>query len=348
MLGIYESRANRELKKFLFRQRVRKSYASVRSWLNRTVSVLVISHDTAEPPRALAMKIKTLLFVVGFSVSVIVGGAVSLSANRILRTSLQKEQDLHQEAVQSYDELRDTLNGYLVDLRRYSEQINATLVDVAPAIPVSDLPDFHDTSEIAQLSAARTLLKKDLAVTTQLNSFFATTKPFLFSIPSLWPIKSGAGMITMPFGINLHPFTGKPYLHSGTDITTFRPGEPIVATADGRVDYAGYATDLGNYVVISHAFGFYTVYGHFQNIAVRTGMKVKRGQVIGFMGNTGLSTGPHLHYEVRNRGETLDPSAYLAVGRTSSAIADLPTNYKTAIGGSYESSGAASSPGSSK
>lgn len=348
MLGIYESRASRELKKFLFRQRVRKSYISVRTWLNRTISILIVSHDTAEAPKTLAMKVKTLLFVVGFSVSILVSGIISIGINRELRVSLQEEQYLHQGVAQDYEVLRDTLNSYLVDLRKYSEQINATLIDVAPAIPVIDLPDFYDTSEVAQLEAARVLLKRDLAVTTQLNSFFATTKPFLFSIPSLWPVKSGAGMITMPFGINLHPFTGKPYLHSGTDITTFRPGEPIVATADGRVDYAGYATDLGNYVVISHAFGFYTVYGHFQNIAVRTGMKVKRGQVIGFMGNTGLSTGPHLHYEVRNRGETLDPAAYLAVGRTSSAMADLPTNYKTAIGGSYESSGAASSPGSSK
>lgn len=226
------------------------------------------------------MKVKTLLLVAGLSISILVGGAFAFRANMILQSSLQAERVEQQRILQDYNNLRSTLNLYLHDLRAYSKQIDSALVDVAPAVPSSDLLDFHDTSELAQLTTARILLQRDLEVTAQLNDFFKITRPFLFNIPSLWPIKSGGGVITMQYGLNLNPFSGQPYIHSGVDITTFRAGEPVVATADGTVAYAGYSSNLGNHVVIIHAYGFHTVYGHFQVVAVHIGQKVSRGWVV--------------------------------------------------------------------
>ena len=91
MLGLYDSRANRELKEFLFRHKVKEYYSSVRAWLNYTISVLIVSHDTSRAPKALTMKVKTLLLVVGFSVSILLGGALSLGQNKLLKSSLQAE-----------------------------------------------------------------------------------------------------------------------------------------------------------------------------------------------------------------------------------------------------------------
>ncbi|OAQ20563.1 M23 family metallopeptidase [Thermosulfurimonas dismutans] len=118
------------------------------------------------------------------------------------------------------------------------------------------------------------------------------------------------GYISSRYGRRKDPFTGKPAFHTGIDIVSY-PGTPIRATADGKVIYAGNHSGYGKVVVIRHGFGYSTLYGHLKKIKVRAGQKVKRGQVIGYLGNTGRSTGPHLHYEIRRYGRYLNPSKYL-------------------------------------
>lgn len=99
--------------------------------------------------------------------------------------------------------------------------------------------------------------------------------------------------------------------HGGYDIAG-RNGTPIVATADGTVVFAGWAGSYGNMVEIEHAYGWTTVYGHCSKLAVRAGDRVKAGEVVGFVGSTGKSTGPHVHYEVRVNGRAVNPYYYLA------------------------------------
>ena len=118
------------------------------------------------------------------------------------------------------------------------------------------------------------------------------------------------GYISSHFGRRKDPFTGKPAFHTGIDIVGY-PGTPVKATADGKVIYAGNHSGYGKVVVIRHGFGYSTLYGHLKKIEVRAGQKVKRGQIIGYLGNTGRSTGPHLHYEVRRYGRYLNPSRYI-------------------------------------
>ncbi|MGA9938362.1 MAG: M23 family metallopeptidase, partial [Candidatus Acidiferrales bacterium] len=144
-------------------------------------------------------------------------------------------------------------------------------------------------------------------------------------VPSLWPV---VGAITGHFGERLDPFSGEGAFHSGLDIASHY-GDEIRATADGDVTQAGLCSGYGRLIVIDHGFGVSTWYGHLSGFNVQVGMHVKRGDVIGYEGNSGRSTGPHLHYEVRINNTPVDPWRFLknisptaTVGATTTA----PTN----------------------
>ena len=114
------------------------------------------------------------------------------------------------------------------------------------------------------------------------------------------------GRMTSPFGGRFHPILGYMRFHKGVDLAASE-GTPIVAAADGRILSAGWAGGYGRAVVISHAGGIETRYGHMSRLAAYAGEVVRRGQVIGYVGSTGLSTGPHLHFEVTRNGQPVNP-----------------------------------------
>jgi len=121
--------------------------------------------------------------------------------------------------------------------------------------------------------------------------------------PSIWPAH---GWLTGTFGGRSDPFTGEPGYHQGLDIATER-GRPVYATADGIVDSASFTGDYGNLLVLKHDFGLSTRYGHLSQFKVKIGGRVKRGDVIGYVGSTGRSTGAHLHYEILVNGKLINP-----------------------------------------
>lgn len=114
------------------------------------------------------------------------------------------------------------------------------------------------------------------------------------------------------FGMRNHPVTGKRKLHKGLDWSA-NLGTPVYATADGAVEYSGYhkSSGYGHLLILSHNFGFKTYYGHLQKRAVSSGSVVRKGQLIGYTGNSGISTGPHLHYEVRYLFKPLNPMPFV-------------------------------------
>ncbi len=124
------------------------------------------------------------------------------------------------------------------------------------------------------------------------------------------------GRITSTFGMRRHPILGYKRMHSGIDFGGGY-GAPIYAVTDGVVTIAGRHGGFGNYVKLSHAGGLGTGYGHMSRIAVRPGQRVARGQVIGYIGSTGLSTGPHLHYELYRNGRAVNPSSVTFVTRAA-------------------------------
>ena len=125
--------------------------------------------------------------------------------------------------------------------------------------------------------------------------------------PSLWPV---IGRVTSSFGEREDPFNGEGAFHAGIDIATSY-GSPIHAPADGFIEKAGPANGYGREMVVDHGQGITTIYGHLSGFAVAAGQQVKRGQVIGYVGSAGRSTGPHLHYEVRIRNTPVNPHRYL-------------------------------------
>ncbi len=118
---------------------------------------------------------------------------------------------------------------------------------------------------------------------------------------------------TSGFGIRIDPFLGRPAMHTGVDFRAAM-GDPVRATANGKVVSAGWAGGYGRMVEIDHGNGLSTRYGHLSEISVKAGDQVKIGQVIGAVGSTGRSTGPHLHYETRIDGEAVDPQKFLRAG----------------------------------
>ena len=122
------------------------------------------------------------------------------------------------------------------------------------------------------------------------------------------------GRVTSGYGMRRHPILGYRRMHRGLDFKASY-GTPIYAAADGTVSMAGRNGGHGNYVRLNHGSGLQTGYSHMSRIAVSNGTRVRRGQVIGYVGSTGLSTGPHLHYEMYRGGRTVDPSSVRFVTR---------------------------------
>lgn len=122
-------------------------------------------------------------------------------------------------------------------------------------------------------------------------------------IPSIWPTR---GHLTSMFGMRIHPFTGEKKFHNGIDIAAIE-GTPVRAAANGEVITAEYNDIEGNHVVINHKNGYTTYYGRLQSFTVKKGDVVKKFDVIGYVGNTGRSTAPHLHYEIRLNHKPIDP-----------------------------------------
>ncbi|MGH7204838.1 MAG: M23 family metallopeptidase [Nitrospiraceae bacterium] len=125
--------------------------------------------------------------------------------------------------------------------------------------------------------------------------------------PSVWPVK---GWVTSGFGPRISPFTDKPAMHDGLDIGA-APNTPVHAPAAGRVTVVGFDPKMGHLVNLDHGYGVQTQYGHLSKALVKNGQRVKRGDVVGLVGSTGLSTGPHLHYMVKINSQAVNPRQYI-------------------------------------
>jgi murein DD-endopeptidase MepM/ murein hydrolase activator NlpD len=161
---------------------------------------------------------------------------------------------------------------------------------------------MHDQVELLE----RASFDKEQDFTSLLDQL-NEKKNLLACTPSIRPVK---GWISSSFGYRNSPFTGRRELHAALDIAN-REGTPIIAPADGVVTFAGKKGLYGNLVVIDHGYGLVTRYGHLKSADVNKGDKVKRGEVLGRMGSTGRSTGPHVHYEVRLNGLPVNPDNYI-------------------------------------
>ena len=161
---------------------------------------------------------------------------------------------------------------------------------------------FRD--DIDKMSFRSNRLERDLSV---LEQKFVAQSQLLSSTPSLAPVR---GILTDGFGGRHDPFTGEPGTHNAIDISS-AVGQPVRAPADGIVVKSEWEGGYGNVVYVSHGYGYSTRYGHLSGFSVRPGQRIKRGDIIGYVGSTGRSTGPHLHYEVRLNNNPVNPLEYI-------------------------------------
>lgn len=181
------------------------------------------------------------------------------------------------------------------DVRKLAE-----LLEVSPEQAVRDV----ERSMVDMIQAARERERRF----EEIKRYVRKRSTLLASRPTAWPVR---GWVSSGFGDRSNPVTGKGGFHSGVDIANDH-GTPVRATADGEVGFAGWEGGYGKLVVLHHGNGFSTYYGHLSEIKAGVGQKVSRGQVIGNMGATGNTTGPHLHYEIRLYGAAVDPMKYMA------------------------------------
>jgi murein DD-endopeptidase MepM/ murein hydrolase activator NlpD len=256
----------------------------------------------------------------------------SFNQVRSQREALQKdyrqlEQVAQQKEVQaaSLGSLASEVSA-LYGLRQNKLTKAAVAAANAVPVPVDTNGTFTDaayTESFDQLSSLRST-----ALSGRLTRAFVTGLSPLTSgdnwlnmadAPSLWPV---VGPITSSFGERQDPFNGEGAFHAGIDISTSF-GQPVRATADGVVLTAGLASGYGREVMVDHGHGIQTLYGHLSGFAVSTGQEVKRGQIIGYVGTSGRTTGPHLHYEVRIRNTPVNPHKYLRETMDQLASANL-------------------------
>ena len=167
-----------------------------------------------------------------------------------------------------------------------------------------------DTSFIGSLEIPDLVDELKITINTveEIKDYLRTQKDIYVATPKGYP---AAGHISSPYGKRKDPFTGEATFHSGIDISS-KPGSPVRATADGVVSHSGWSNRSGFVVVIEHGCGFSTLYAHNKSNTVKIGNRVKRGDIIGYVGSTGKSTGPHVHYEVWKDGKTVNAKKYVS------------------------------------
>lgn len=190
----------------------------------------------------------------------------------------------------------------LYGLKSQPTLVTATAEQIQDAEVTSSLDQLHALRTSALTGA--TMVGLTLGLTRN-----ATTADWIRAnaAPNLWPVE---GQVTGSFGERIDPFNGEGAFHSGVDIGS-NYGHPVIAPANGVVTYADFQGGYGKMIMLDHGHGISTRYGHLSGYAVATGQHVNRGDVIGYVGLSGRSTGPHLHYEVRINDTPVNPYKYL-------------------------------------
>ncbi|PWB63393.1 MAG: hypothetical protein C3F14_08200 [Deltaproteobacteria bacterium] len=172
---------------------------------------------------------------------------------------------------------------------------------------VLESADLADSGSL-DMEVLREQIQAATQSVSEIRTYLAEQKSVYLATPAGWPV---AGTLSSPYGYRSHPVYKSTRFHTGTDIS-ISPGSEVKATADGIVSFAGWTENSGIVVVVEHGRGFSTAYAHNRKALVRVGQRVVRGEPIALSGSTGVSTGPHVHYEIWKNGRHTDPAGYLA------------------------------------
>lgn len=302
--------------------------AKKRRWWNKFFTLMIIPHDTSRP-RTHKIHITTVLIILFIILGIISGSLIlyKISTNTFAKVKhletlkeLTEQQKIQLEEQKTQLKELENLKKKIKELENVEKKLKQILgikgsiptpKEKISAVPLNlktyNDPETFDTQR--KILEMKAILKEKEEALAYIEKEINRRKSLLAVTPSRWPTY---GLITSGYGWRIHPIFRRKAFHEGIDIVSFW-GAPVYATADGFVTYAGWKSGYGKIIEISHGRGISTAYAHLSSIRVNPGTYVKKGQLIGLVGSTGTSIGPHLHYEVRKNGVVVNPSPYLNV-----------------------------------
>ncbi len=261
------------------------------------ITIIFIPHTNKRPVRLKLPSIGIILVLlawISFTAYILAVGVTTRQYYEI-----KKRLDFYKE---QFNDLRTTIMTLKKEETRFKRLFSLETKE--------EILENLDTSDYGSIDIE--LLKKQIEKTMEtvgeIKDYLRQQRDIYFATPIGMPVDKG--YISSNFGWRKHPKNGKRLFHSGVDVAAW-PGTPVRATADGIVSFAGWSGGSGKLVVIEHGFGYTTCYAHNRKIVVKVGQKVKRGDIIAYVGSTGNTTGPHVHYEVWVDKKPVNPKPFL-------------------------------------
>ncbi len=277
------------------------------------------------------MRVKLLSFFGFIATALVTAFIIVALAFRFIPSPQAKIAEMRYEKVkQNYDDLVSQaamLQQEMASLEKRDNQVYRSIFEANPlpdsarAKLTEKKNEFQKITAINDEQLGNELAKTLNNISARINYQFASYNEIenliknqgqkLACIPAIQPVSNrDLDRIASGFGMRIDPVYGTAKMHKGLDFTAPQ-GTPIYATGNGTIEVAGQTGDgFGNHVVINHGYGYETLYGHMYKVKVKVGEKVKRGEVIGWVGSSGKSTGPHCHYEVHINGQEVDPGLF--------------------------------------
>ena len=313
----------------LFFVSIGKICTNVIKFFDGKLTLMIVPHSQG---KVFSVQTNVFALVLGIILAIGITGSFVYFNQKNASSGLEisRLRDENRETLASLDELRDENNNLLQTAKKFQSTLSQSLSllginqntgtsksagrnsDLSSLFDTQDITSgsLKETSDIKQLTA---YLESAVRPVEQIGKMLENQGALFSDIPNVWPVKNGIGHISMEFGQNQHPITQQWYIHKGLDFSTWRQGDPVIATANGQVVTVTYDDSFGLYVIIKHKHGIYTRYAHLGTTRVKKGDTVAQRQIIGTIGNTGITTGPHLHYEVHIGSDVVDPAKYINV-----------------------------------
>jgi murein DD-endopeptidase MepM/ murein hydrolase activator NlpD len=264
------------------------------------VTIMLIPHNSRNALRvqvpSLGLMVAAILCVMGM------GYTYKLGVDAFHYKPTKEKLDFY---VQQFDELESTI----ASLRMANVEFQK-LFGLESREAVLETMNPSDSGDI-DMAILRKQIDKTIDTVGEIRDYLSEQRDLYMATPMGLPSK---GWLSSGYGYRMHPVRGVRHLHDGVDISA-RPGTTVRATADGIVSFAGRSGANGNLVALEHGFGYSTYYAHNKKLNVKIGQVVKRGDVIAYVGSTGSSTGPHVHYEIWKNRKSVNPRPYLKGGR---------------------------------
>ena len=282
----------------------------------RYITFMLLPHSSSKSvvrinlPYWLAVILGTLAAALVIAIIAAFIYSSKITTRLIHYSGLQAENKRQEQQLELFIEKTKELEHGVRELEERDQELREMLgLQKKSSGQKSDKRSSVETPEAALERIA--LLSKDVqqksSMYNELKQIASNVTYKFAALPSIWPVN---GAIISPFGWRRHPFTGRQEFHNGVDIPLWE-GYPIKAAADGVIVYADWSNGYGQTIVIDHKNGYSTLYAHCSQLLGERWERVSKGQVIAKVGSTGLSTGPHLHYQVEKNNKTINPIAFL-------------------------------------